>query len=270
MKLIYDIESPGRNAAAQFEPALETTPDDIPESIRRSSPPGLPAVSELQVVRHFTSLSRRNFSIDGQFYPLGSCTMKYNPRGAARAAMQPGFLNRHPLAPLSVSQGFLQCLYELQTYLMDVTGMARVSLTPMAGAQGEFAGVAMIRAYHDHRGDEGRTEILVPTAAHGTNPATAVMCGYTVREIPITTDGDVDLEALKEVVGPSTAGLMMTNPSTCGVFERRITEIQQVVHDAGGLLYYDGANLNAILGKVKPGDMGFDVCLLYTSDAADE
>ena len=259
MKLIYDIESPGRNAAAQFEPALETTPDDIPESIRRSSPPGLPAVSELQVVRHFTSLSRRNFSIDGQFYPLGSCTMKYNPRGAARAAMQPGFLNRHPLAPLSVSQGFLQCLYELQTYLMDVTGMARVSLTPMAGAQGEFAGVAMIRAYHDHLGDEGRTEILVPTAAHGTNPATAVMCGYTVREIPITTDGDVDLEALKEVVGPSTAGLMMTNPSTCGVFERRITEIQQVVHDAGGLLYYDGANLNAILGKVKPGDMGFDV-----------
>ena len=259
MKLIYDIESPGRNAAAQFEPALETTPNDIPESIRRSSAPGLPAVSELQVVRHFTSLSRRNFSIDGQFYPLGSCTMKYNPRGAARAAMQPGFLNRHPLAPLSVSQGFLRCLYELQTYLMDLTGMARVSLTPMAGAQGEFAGVAMIRAYHDHLEDEGRTEILVPTAAHGTNPATAVMCGYTVREIPITTDGDVDLETLKEVVGPSTAGLMMTNPSTCGVFERRITEIQQVVHDAGGLLYYDGANLNAILGKVKPGDMGFDV-----------
>lgn len=257
--LIYDVESPGRSATAQFEPASEDIPDDIPIALRRDNQAGLPAVSELQVVRHFTSLSRRNFSIDGQFYPLGSCTMKYNPRGASKAATNPGFLSRHPLAPLSVSQGFLQCLFELQTYLMDVTGMARVSLTPMAGAQGEFAGVAMIRAYHDHHNDDARTEILVPSAAHGTNPATAVMCGYTVREIPITDDGDVDLEALKQVVGPSTAGLMMTNPSTCGVFERRITEIQQVVHDAGGLLYYDGANLNAILGKVKPGDMGFDV-----------
>lgn len=259
MTLIYDLESPGRSASAQFEAGPDDVPVDIPAELRRDDQAGLPAVSELQVVRHFTSLSRRNFSIDGQFYPLGSCTMKYNPRGAARAAMEPGFLRRHPLAPLSVSQGFLQCLYELQTYLMDVTGMSRVSLTPMAGAQGEFAGVAMIRAYHEDRSDHARSEILVPLAAHGTNPATAVMCGYTVREIPITDDGDVDLDALKQAVGPSTAGLMMTNPSTCGVFERRITEIQQVVHDAGGLLYYDGANLNAILGKVKPGDMGFDV-----------
>jgi glycine dehydrogenase subunit 2 len=185
--------------------------------------------------------------------------MKYNPRGAHKAASIPGFLARHPLAPEAQSQGFLACLYDLQEYLKDVTGMKAVSLTPMAGAQGEFAGVAMIRAYHEKRGDLARTEILVPTAAHGTNPATAVMCGYKVREIAVTADGDVDLDALKEAVGPQTAGLMMTNPSTCGVFERKVQEIAQVVHAAGGLLYYDGANLNAILGKVKPGDMGFDV-----------
>jgi glycine dehydrogenase subunit 2 len=216
-------------------------------------------VSELQVVRHFTNLSKKNFSIDGEFYPLGSCTMKYNPRGAHNAASLPGFLDRHPLAPESVSQGFLSCLYELQEYLKDVTGMQAVSLTPMAGAQGEFAGVAMIRAYHDKHGDSERSEILIPTAAHGTNPATAVMCGYTVREVAVTRDGDVDVVALKAAVGPRTAGIMMTNPSTCGVFERRIEEIASIIHEAGGLLYYDGANLNAILGKVKPGDMGFDV-----------
>jgi glycine dehydrogenase subunit 2 len=185
--------------------------------------------------------------------------MKYNPRGAHQAASLPDFLDRHPLAPEKYSQGFLQCLYELQHYLMDVTGMQAVSLTPMAGAQGEFAGVAMIRAYHEKRQDFARTEILVPEAAHGTNPATAVMCGYTVREIPVTSAGDVSLAELVKVVGPNTAGLMMTNPSTCGVFERQIQEIAATVHEAGGLLYYDGANLNAILGKVKPGDMGFDV-----------
>jgi glycine dehydrogenase subunit 2 len=219
----------------------------------------LPAASELQVVRHFTNLSRKNFSIDGEFYPLGSCTMKYNPRGAHKVASIPGFLNRHPMAPEQHSQGYLECLFELQEYLKDLTGMQRVSLTPMAGAQGEFAGVAMIRAYHDKRGDDARTEILIPNAAHGTNPATAVMCGYTVREVAVNKDGDVDIEALKAEVGPKTAGLMMTNPSTCGVFERKVKEIAAIIHEAGGLLYYDGANLNAILGKVKPGDMGFDV-----------
>jgi glycine dehydrogenase subunit 2 len=185
--------------------------------------------------------------------------MKYNPRGAHKAASIPGFLARHPLAPEAQSQGYLACLYDLQEYLKDVTGMKAVSLTPMAGAQGEFAGVAMIRAYHEKRGDLARTEILVPTAAHGTNPATAVMCGYKVREVEVTIDGDVDLNSLQEAVGPQTAGLMMTNPSTCGVFERKVQKIAEVVHAAGGLLYYDGANLNAILGQVKPGDMGFDV-----------
>jgi glycine dehydrogenase subunit 2 len=232
---------------------------DIPSGFLRHHPPGLPEVSELQVVRHYTNLSRKNFAIDTQFYPLGSCTMKYNPRGAHKAASLPGFQSRHPLTPESKSQGFLACLYDLQEILADVTGMQGVSLTPMAGAQGEFAGVAMIRAYHEARGDTARTEIIVPNAAHGTNPATAVMCGYKVTEVPVDDSGDVDVEALKGVVGPQTAGLMMTNPSTCGVFERQIETIAEIVHDAGGLLYYDGANLNAILGKVKPGDMGFDV-----------
>ncbi len=256
--LIYDLSSEGRIAGAQFE-RQESDSVELPLEHIRKGAIGLPGVSELQVVRHFTNLSKKNFSIDGQFYPLGSCTMKYNPRGAHKAASIPGFLARHPLAPEAQSQGYLACLYDLQEYLKDVTGMKAVSLTPMAGAQGEFAGVAMIRAYHEKREDLARTEILVPTAAHGTNPATAVMCGYKVREIAVTADGDVDLDALKDAVGPQTAGLMMTNPSTCGVFERKVQEIAWVVHAAGGLLYYDGANLNAILGKVKPGDMGFDV-----------
>ena len=266
--LIYDISSEGRSARAQYESQHESGAQSeaqdklaaqIPATHLRKDAPGLPEVSELQVIRHFTRLSRKNFSIDGEFYPLGSCTMKYNPRGAHRAASLDGFLGRHPLAPEACSQGFLACLFELQEYLMDVTGMKAVSLTPMAGAQGEFTGVAMIKAYHHKRNDFGRTEILVPTAAHGTNPATAAMCGFKVREIAVTDDGDIDLAALEAALGPETAGLMMTNPSTCGVFERSITRIAELVHDAGGLLYYDGANLNAILGKVKPGAMGFDV-----------
>jgi glycine dehydrogenase subunit 2 len=260
--LIYDKGSNGRSASAQIPEAGDSSSEDlmsIPVEYLRTDAPLLPEVSELQVVRHFTNLSRKNFSIDGQFYPLGSCTMKYNPRGAHKAASIPAFLDRHPLAPERNSQGFMHCLYDLQEYLKDLTGMKAVSLTPMAGAQGEFAGVAMIRAYHMDRGDHERTEILIPAAAHGTNPATAVMCGYKVREVGISDSGDVDLDDLKAAVGPSTAGLMMTNPSTCGVFERQIKEIASTVHDAGGLLYYDGANLNAILGQVKPGDMGFDV-----------
>lgn len=256
--LIFERGAEGRYATAQA-PLKKAVVTDIPVEKLRKQKSDLPQSSELQVVRHFTNLSRKNFSIDTHFYPLGSCTMKYNPRGAHRAASLPGFLNRHPLAPESYSQGFLACVYELQEFLKEVTGMAGVSLTPMAGAQGEFAGVAMIRAYHEKRGDHARTEILVPEAAHGTNPATAVMCGYKVKEIPVKSNGDVDLEALKAAVGPHTAGIMMTNPSTCGVFEQQIEEIAKTVHDAGGLLYYDGANLNAILGKVRPGDMGFDV-----------
>ena len=256
--LIFELSQPGRTAAAQLS-ADTDVPGDLPAEFRRTTPIGLPEVSELQALRHYTNLSRKNFSIDTQFYPLGSCTMKYNPRACNSLAMLDGFLARHPYAPESLSQGFLSCMYELQEILADVTGMkGGVSLAPMAGAQGELAGVAMIMAYHRHRGDNERTEIIVPDAAHGTNPATASMCGCTVREIPTNADGDIDIEALKKVLGPKTAGIMLTNPSTIGVFERRIVEIAKLVHEAGGLLYYDGANLNAILGKVRPGDMGFD------------
>jgi len=256
--LIFEQSQPGRSAVAQH-PAATQIPADIPAALLRDTPVGLPEVSELQVVRHYTNLSRKNFSIDTNFYPLGSCTMKYNPRVCHSLALLDGFAGRHPYAPESLSQGFLACMHDLQDILADVTGMkGGVSLSPMAGAQGEFAGVAMIMAYHKHRGDLERNEIIVPDAAHGTNPATAVMCGCVVREIPTQADGDIDVEALKKVLGPKTAGIMLTNPSTIGVFERRIQEIAQLVHDAGGLLYYDGANLNAILGKVRPGDMGFD------------
>ncbi|WP_018872675.1 aminomethyl-transferring glycine dehydrogenase subunit GcvPB [Thioalkalivibrio sp. ALJ16] len=255
--LIFERSRAGRSAVAQAPRDHAAT--RIPANLQRKSAPGLPAASELDVVRHYTRLSQKNFSIDTQFYPLGSCTMKYNPRACNSLAMLPGFLNRHPHAPASHSQGFLHTMFELQEMLKEVTGMKAVSLAPMAGAQGEFTGVAMIRAYHDARGDTERREIIVPDAAHGTNPATAIMCGYEVREIPTDASGDVNIEALKEAVGPQTAGIMLTNPSTVGVFERRISEIAKIVHDAGGLLYYDGANLNAILGKVRPGDMGFDV-----------
>ena len=255
--LIFEHSRPGRGNTHQAPQPVSAAA--IPAHLRRKSAPLLPEVSELDAVRHYTRLSQKNFSIDTQFYPLGSCTMKYNPRACNSLALLPQFLARHPLAPSSTGQGFLACLYELQEILKEVTGMAGVSLSPMAGAQGEFAGVAMIRAYHAARGDAARTEIIVPDAAHGTNPATATMCGYTVREIPTDRDGNVDLEALRTVVGPKTAGLMLTNPSTLGVFEQSIVEIQKVVHAAGGLSYYDGANLNAILGKVRPGDMGFDV-----------
>ncbi|MET0658220.1 MAG: aminomethyl-transferring glycine dehydrogenase subunit GcvPB [Steroidobacteraceae bacterium] len=254
--LIFEQSQPGRSASVQFPANAKV---NVPDSLRRKQKPRLPEVSELQAVRHFTRLSQLNFSIDTHFYPLGSCTMKYNPRACNQFAMMPEFLSRHPLAPAVAGQGFLSCLYELQEMLKEVTGMKGVSLTPMAGAQGEFAGVAMIRAYHTARGDHARTEIIVPDAAHGTNPATATMCGCTVVEIPSLSNGDIDVEALKRAVGPKTAGIMLTNPSTLGVFERRIQEVARIVHEAGGLLYYDGANLNAILGKVRPGDMGFDV-----------
>ncbi len=256
--LIFEKSAPNRAAHMQ-SPRISSTETAIPDQLLRQSTAQLPEVSEMQVVRHYTQLSQHNFSIDTHMYPLGSCTMKYNPRGVHKLASLSDWLRRHPLAPFTESQGFLQCLYELQDILKDVTGMSGISLAPMAGAQGEFAGVSMIRAYHQARGDHARCEILVPDAAHGTNPASAVMCGYTVREIPTDKDGDVDLVALEAALGPQTAGIMLTNPSTLGVFERQIAVIANKVHAAGGLLYYDGANLNAILGKVRPGDMGFDV-----------
>ena len=256
--LIFQHSQPGRIAITQ-SPQTAADISDIPAHLQRETALDLPEVSELDAVRHYTNLSRKNFSIDTQFYPLGSCTMKYNPRAVHKCASSERFLSRHPLTDAKQSQGFLQCMYELQNYLCNITGMAGVSLTSMAGAQGEFAGVAMIRAYHMARGDHARQEIIIPDAAHGTNPASAVMCGYKVREIATLPNGDVDLDALQQAVGPQTAGIMLTNPSTLGIFERRIREIAQLIHRVGGLLYYDGANLNAILGKTRPGDMGFDV-----------
>ena len=243
-----------------LEEILKPMQKTIPQSLIRSNAPAIRTTAELDVVRHFTRLSQKNFSIETNFYPLGSCTMKYNPRVAKTIASIPGYFNLHPLTDTDDMQGHLENLYELQNMIAELTGMSGVSLTPMAGAQGEFAGVAMIARYHRDRGDVARTEMLIPDAAHGTNPASARMCEFTVKEIPTCTKtGDIDLEALKKAVGPQTAGIMLTNPSTFGVFEREILKIADIVHNAGGLLYYDGANLNAILGRARPGDMGFDV-----------
>src|SRR6202171_2364253 len=257
-QLIFEYSHAGRGACDQWphDPGAAALAD-LPAKLRRVRPPELPEVGELQVVRHFTRLSQMNFSIDTHFYPLGSCTMKYNPKACNTFAMLPEFLARHPLGP--EPQGFLACMYELQEMLQEITGMRGVSLTPMAGAQGEFAGVAMIRAYHRARNDVARNEIIVPQAAHGTNPATAAMCGCSVKEIPCDANGDVDIDALKAAVSPATAAIMLTNPSTLGAVAYKNTEAARIVHEADGLLYYDGANLNAILGKVRPGDMGFDV-----------
>ena len=256
--LIFEQSRSQRQASSQC-PEVIHQDLDIPQHFLRQTLPKWPECSELQVVRHFTRLSKLNFSIDTHFYPLGSCTMKYNPRGVHQAASLSGFLKHHPLAPESLSQGTLQILFELQQYLAEITGMHAISLTPMAGSQGEFGGVAMIKAYHQSRGDTQRTEMLIPDAAHGTNPASAAMCGFDIVEISTAHDGDMDLDALKRAVGPKTAGIMLTNPSTLGLFMRQITAVANIVHEAGGLLYYDGANLNAILGQVRPGDMGFDV-----------
>ena len=258
IQIIFEKSIADRRAET-LAPKEKIIAKDIATKYLRVKKAKLPEISELDAERHFTLLSHENFSIATQFYPLGSCTMKYNPRILMKLTSLPEFANLHPYTGIEESQGILQCLYELQEYLLAITGMKGVALSPMAGAQGEFAGVAMMRAYHEARGDKERTEIIIPDAAHGTNPASASMCNFTVKEIPTKSDGDVDLDALKAVVGPKTAGIMLTNPSTLGVFERNIIAIAKIIHDAGGLLYYDGANLNAILGKVRPGDMGFDV-----------
>jgi len=254
---IFEKSTTDRRAHSQMPGAVSDF--KIPKHMLRKSKPCLPELSELEVVRHFTQLSQKNFSIDTHFYPLGSCTMKYNPRGVHHLAMQPCFMDLHPLSDTALAQGTMGCLFDLQESLKTITGMDGISLTPMAGAQGEFAGVRMIKAYHEAHGDFARNEMIVTDSAHGTNPASAVMCGYKIKEVPTNSEGDVDIAALKKMLGPNTAGIMLTNPSTLGLFEKNIIEVSQAVHEAGGLLYYDGANLNAILGKVRPGDMGFDV-----------
>ena len=224
----------------------------------RKKPLRLPQVSENELIRHYTALSHRVHGMNDGFYPLGSCTMKYNPKVNEALAALPGFARLHPLQPEQTAQGALELLYETGKLLGEVTGMDAFTLQPAAGAHGEFTGLLLIKAYHLARGDVSRTEIIVPDSAHGTNPASSVMAGFRVVNIPSGADGCVDLAALRAAVGPQTAGLMLTNPNTVGIFDKNILEITKIIHDAGGLCYYDGANLNAVMGVVRPGDMGFD------------
>ena len=230
----------------------------IPESIRRKSLPRWPRASEPELVRHYTWLSRRNFGIDTGFYPLGSCTMKHNPRVNEKIVQMAGMNDLHPLAPESHLQGLMAIFYEMQEMLSHCAGMDSVTLQPVAGAQGEFAAIRCIQEYHRSNGQGNRDKVIVPDSAHGTNPASAAMCGYQIIEIPSNENGRLDLDALRAVVGDDTAAMMVTNPSTLGIFEPEIAEAAEIVHSAGGQMYYDGANFNAILGKTSPGLMGFD------------
>ncbi len=265
MQLIYEKSVPGRRAARA--PRL-TVPvrDLIDRKFLREAPPALPEASELEVVRHFTNLSRRNFSVDTNFYPLGSCTMKYNPKACEAAAALPGFAQIHPLWPqLShggrLTQGALRLLYETERLLSEITGMREFTLQPLAGAHGELTGAMIMAAWQRDQGRQ-KKQILIPDSAHGTNPASAALAGFEVVTIPSNARGTVDVEALKAALNEHTAGMMMTNPNTLGLFEPDVEQIAGLVHDAGGLMYYDGANFNAILGRCKPADMGFDVCHL--------
>lgn len=231
----------------------------IPDEVRRKEPPLIPEVSEVEVVRHYVRLSQMNYGVDSGPIPLGSCTMKYNVKLPLRYLNDPSFSMLHPYQDEETVQGILEILYEMQEWLRLITGMDVCTLHPSAGAQGELAGVLTIRAYHDVKGNEGKDEMIVPDSAHGTNPASASMAGFKVVEVPTAPDGNVDMEALRSAVSDSTAGLMITNPSTLGLFEERILEIADLIHSVDGLLYYDGANLNGIMGYARPGDMGFDI-----------
>ena len=255
MKLIFEKGAPGQGLSLM-------PPCDVPEitlSRPRTEPLDLPHVSETELTRHYTALAKRVHGVNDGFYPLGSCTMKYNPKINEDMASLPGFTQIHPLQPQETVQGCLEAIHTAGKLLGEITGMDAMTFQPAAGAHGEFTGLLLIKAYHARRNDAARTKIIVPDSAHGTNPASAVMAGFTVVNIPSGEDGCVDVEALRGAVGPDTAGLMLTNPNTVGIFDRNILEITRIVHDAGGLCYYDGANLNAVMGVVRPGDMGFDV-----------
>src|SRR5579875_616583 len=263
-KLIFEKGAPGRHS--DVLPAMDVPEqpldDLLPAEFQRATPAALPEVSEIEVVRHYTHLSQRNFGVDVGFYPLGSCTMKYNPKINEETASMPGFARIHPLASESMTQGAIQLLYELERYIAEITGMQRVTLQPAAGAHGEITGLMIIKAYHESRGDIHRDIVLIPDGAHGTNPASATLANYQTVELKSDKRGGVDVAHLKEMLAKyegKIAALMMTNPNTLGVFDERIVEIAQLVHDAGGQLYYDGANANAIMGITRPGDMGFDV-----------
>ncbi|WP_461865558.1 aminomethyl-transferring glycine dehydrogenase subunit GcvPB [Thermococcus sp.] len=255
--LIFELSKPGRVGYTMPKP-IEDINVKIPEELARKEL-NLPELSEPEVVKHYTHLSEMNYGVDSGIYPLGSCTMKYNPKINEEIAGHPKVAFIHPYQDEKTVQGALQIIWELEQWLKEITGMDRFTLQPAAGANGEFTGVMIIRAYHLDKGDTKRTEILVPDSAHGTNPASAAMAGFKVVEIPSNEQGMVDLEALESALSDKTAGLMLTNPNTLGIFEEDILKIAEMVHEAGGLLYYDGANLNGILGKVRPGDMGFDI-----------
>ncbi|MFC2026243.1 aminomethyl-transferring glycine dehydrogenase subunit GcvPB, partial [Chloroflexota bacterium] len=254
--LIFEISSPGRKAYTL--PGLDVPETKLPEGYDRRDP-DLPEVSELDFVRHYTHLSQMNYSIDTVFYPLGSCTMKYNPKVNERAAAIEGLSHIHPLQPQSTVQGSLELMYKLQKALAEISGLDAISLQPAAGAHGEFAGVLIMRAYHESRGDSKRTKMLIPDSAHGTNPASTAMSGYTVVELPSDERGNVDLEALKRECDDTVVGLMLTNPNTLGLFEEQVLEVSETIHACGGLVYGDGANLNALMGIAKPGELGIDV-----------
>ncbi len=259
--LIIDLSQQGKVAFHELisEQDSKRALNTIPQRLRRAAPPSLPEVSEIEVIRHYTRLSQENFGVDLGIYPLGSCTMKYNPKVCDMIAGSHKIQELHPYQDVKSVQGILQILYEAVDFFAKIVGMEKITPQPAAGAQGEYVGVMLMRAYHHDRGEAKRDEIIIPDSAHGTNPASAAMAGYKVHEVPSNSRGCVDIEALKSAVGPRTAGLMLTNPNTLGIFERDILEIAAIVHEAGGLLYYDGANLNAIMGKAKPGDMGFDI-----------
>ena len=256
-RLLMDRSVPGRMGVSL--PESDVPPQPMPPSDTLRDDLDFPEVSENEIVRYFSTLSQLNFSIDHNFYPLGSCTMKYNPKVNDEIAALPGFADIHPLQPDATAQGALRLMWELQQRLIEITGMAGCSLAPMAGADGEFAGMLVARAYHRARGDDRRVKVLIPDSAHGTNPATASMCGFDVITLPSDANGDTDLDALRYSVGDDLAGLMITLPSTLGLFDSHILEVIRIVHDAGGILYGDGANLNALLGRVKLGEIGFDV-----------
>ena len=257
MNLIFETSVPGRGCS--ILPECDVSVPDLPETFSRKKAPRLPQLSENDISRHYTALAGRTYGVNNGFYPLGSCTMKYNPKINEELASLPGFTAIHPLQPEHTVQGAMQVLFQVEQALCEITGMDAMTFQPAAGAHGEFTGLLLIKAYHKHRGDQKRTKIIVPDSAHGTNPASATMAGFTVVSIPSREDGCVDLEKLKAAVGDDTAGLMLTNPNTVGLFDKNILEITRIVHDAGGLNYYDGANLNAVMGVSRPGDMGFDV-----------
>jgi len=260
---LLELSRPGRGGSIVPHPPKDAL-DRIPSEQRRTVPPALPELNEPEVVRHYVNLSQLNHAVDTGFYPLGSCTMKWNPKLNEWAARLPGFARLHPLAPDEVAQGTLGLLWELEQMLCEISGMRAVTLQPAAGAHGELCGILMIRAYHESRGESERREVLVPDSAHGTNPATATMAGMRTVSIPSAADGGVDIAAFRAALGPRSAAIMITNPSTLGLFERRIGELLEAVHDVGALAYMDGANLNAILGRFKPGEAGFDVMHINT------